>query len=154
MSTYSLTPEQVSALKIAIALHKSMTEDTITDYGDLEGHKTEVAEMKQQLSTLQEVLSSLDTPSIPTLEELNKLTASQNCLIMLRVLFTSDLSFHHCLYKSATLRNIEEESSMILAMDIEHREADSGLSPEEITEYNEYCTQLRRFADEHQNDPD
>lgn len=89
----------------------------------------------------------------PTLEDLNKLTASQNCLIMLRVLFTSDLSFHHCLFKSATLRNIEEESSMILAMDMEHREVDSGLSPEEITEFNEYCTQLREHADNFRDDP-
>lgn len=61
MSIYTLTPEQVSALKIAIALHKSMTEDTISDYGDIEGHKTEVSEMKQQLETLQEVMNILDS---------------------------------------------------------------------------------------------
>ena len=85
----------------------------------------------------------------PTLQELNELTASQNCLVMLRVLLTSDLSFHYMLYKTSTLRNIEEEASNILALDIEHREADSGLSPQEITEYNDYCTQLRKYADDH-----
>lgn len=81
-----------------------------------------------------------------TIDDLNQLTTSQVCLIMLRCLNTSDLTFHYMLYKPETLLNIQDECSHLLAMDIQDHESDSGLSPEEISEFNDHLQTLYEYA--------
>lgn len=75
-----------------------------------------------------------------TLAYLNELSASQNFLIMLRTMNTSDLGFTYMLFKQETLEDIVEVCQSIL--DIEDTFGFEPLTKEQRTEIVEYMHAL------------
>ena len=74
-----------------------------------------------------------------TLKELNGMTCSQNCLQLLRVLNTSDLTFMYDLLKGDTLRDITKMCEDLLDAD----EDDAQLTEDERVEFRGYCLTLK-----------
>lgn len=68
---------------------------------------------------------------LPTLAVLNTLTCSQNCLLMLRVLGTSDLSFMCGLFSREAMEEVARVSLSLL----DGEGSDCALSEAELTEF-------------------
>lgn len=50
-----MNEEQRKLFKVMISWYRSSTYDTISDYGDLKGHKEEIVQMKRELEVLKEL---------------------------------------------------------------------------------------------------
>lgn len=75
---------------------------------------------------------------LPTRNQLMELTAVENHALMLRVLMTSDLSWHYMLFKKETLRDI-----INVGMDLMEIEGEDAL--EVYYEIREYHQVLRDY---------
>lgn len=90
--------------------------------------------------------TSSDIMQTSTLPQLNNLSAEQNMLIMLRILCTSDLTFHYMMYEKSTLTDL-----LITADGIHQMTSNDGstfLTAEEDTEYLVLVNQIQEYIDQ------
>lgn len=86
------------------------------------------------------------TQAIPTLDQLNELSASKTILVLLRTLNTSDFVFHYMLYKHTTLKDIIAQAESLLHLEVTHEDGDvSGLSEAEKTEFFKYMADMQEY---------
>lgn len=71
--------------------------------------------------------------TLPTVAELNNLSASQVSLLLLRCLGTSDLSWMSSLFQPATMADVAEVTESLRVID----EDDRHLTPEEEAEFQQ-----------------
>ncbi len=83
---------------------------------------------------------------IHTLKELNELSSADNCLMLLRVLNTSDLSWMYSLFQPSTLLDIKNVCLDLMKLDQEY--VASTWTAEEITEWNGYIEALSNDIDD------
>lgn len=79
--------------------------------------------------------------TLPTLSDLNKLSAVENNLLILRALNTSDLVFAHMLLKHDTLTDITTNCTDML------KHEPDVLTPEQLTEYNSLIKDINDYVD-------
>ena len=75
--------------------------------------------------------------------ELNKLSVSQNQLLLLRVLGTSDMTFMYMLYDVPTIHNITHQAIGLLKMELQ--EECHELSMDELGEYTSLVSDLIEY---------
>lgn len=76
--------------------------------------------------------------TLPTVAQLNQLTTSQNALLMLRVLSTSDLSWMSDCFKPESMKDVASVCKDFLEADGDS----SGLTDEEVAEFNQLLSHI------------
>ena len=84
--------------------------------------------------------------NLPTLSQLNTLTPSQNNLVLLRTLFTSDMAFSYMLLNHSTITDIVNNVEGMLC--IEANADCHGLTNEEHSEFSQYCKDLKNYVNQ------
>jgi hypothetical protein len=86
-------------------------------------------------------MGNIDTTEL-TLDKFNGLTASENCLLLLRSLMTGDgMTQTYELLKHDTLRDVVRMCEDLLDAD----EEDACLTEDERVEFRGYCTTLKVY---------
>ncbi len=80
-----------------------------------------------------------------TVDQLNELSSADNCLLFLRVLNTSDLTFMYMLFKGTTIVDIIEVCADLLKLDDEY--VKTAWPAIQIAEYNTYLDTLREYVE-------